>query len=99
MLLLWEQHSQEEDWGFLLIDAQNEFNEDNCMAILWAVQHDWTSGAQFTFNFYHHWATLVVQDLKDESDHFLYSKESVTRGYPLDMITYGIGVLPLIQEL
>ena len=27
--ILWAQHSQEEDWGFLLIDVQNAFNEEN----------------------------------------------------------------------
>ena len=26
MRLLWQQHSQEEDWGFLLIDVRNELN-------------------------------------------------------------------------
>ena len=25
--LLWQKHAQEEDWGFLLIDAHNAFNE------------------------------------------------------------------------
>ena len=25
--LLWQQHDQEEDWGFLLIDAYNVLNE------------------------------------------------------------------------
>ena len=29
MHLLWAQHSQEEDWGFLIIDAWNAFNEEN----------------------------------------------------------------------
>ena len=29
MRLLWAHHSQEEDWGFLLIDAWDEFNEEN----------------------------------------------------------------------
>ena len=27
--ILWQQHSQEEDWGFLLIDACNAINEYN----------------------------------------------------------------------
>ena len=27
--VLWEEHAQEEDWGFLLIDACNVFNEEN----------------------------------------------------------------------
>ena len=50
MRLLWEQHSQEEDWGFLLIDARNDFNQENRTEILLSVQHEWTSGAHFTFN-------------------------------------------------
>ena len=63
--------------------------------MLWTVQHEWPSGAQFTFNCYCHWDTLVVQDLKG-SGHFLQSKEVVTKGDPLEMIVYGIGVLPFI---
>ena len=48
--LQWAQHSQEEEWGFSLIDARNAFNEENRTAMLWAVWHEWPSGAQFTFN-------------------------------------------------
>ena len=33
------------------------------------------------------------------SVHFLHSKEGVTRGDPLAMIYYDIGVIPLIREL
>ena len=52
--LQWAQHSHEEDWGFLLIDTRNEFNEENRTAMLWAVRHEWLGGAQFTFNCYRH---------------------------------------------
>ena len=62
MRLLWAHHSQEEDWGFLLIDVWNAFNEKNQTSTLWAVQHEWPSGVQFTFNCYCHWVTLVVQE-------------------------------------
>ena len=34
MRLLWSQNSQEEDWGFLLIDARNAFNEENRSAMI-----------------------------------------------------------------
>ena len=67
--------------------------------MLWSVWHEWPSGAQFTFNFYRHWATLVVRDTGDRSGHVLHNKEGVTQGDPLAMIAYGIGVLPLIREL
>ena len=99
MRVLWEDHRKEEDWGFLLIDARNAFNEENWKAMLWSVRHEWPSGAQFTFKCYRHWATLVVRDIGDGSGHFLSSKEGVTQGDALAMITYGIGVLPLIWEL
>ena len=56
-------------------------------------------GAQFTFNCYRHWATLVVWDTGDGSCHVLYSKEGMTQGDPLAMIACVIGVLPLIREL
>ena len=97
--VLWEEHQMEEDWVFLLIDAHNAFDEENRTAMLWSVWHEWPSGAQFTFNCYHHWATLVVRDTRDGSGHFLHSKEGVTQGDPLAMIAYCIGVLPLIREI
>ena len=45
MVVLWEEHNQEEDWGFLLIEARNAFNEENRTAMLWAVRNEWRSGA------------------------------------------------------
>ena len=41
----------------------------------------------------------MVRYIGDGSGHFFHSKEGVTQGDPLSMIAYGIGVLPLIQEL
>ena len=98
MRLPWAQHSQEEDWGFLLIDARDAFNVENRTAMLWSAWHEWTSGLQFTFNCYRHWATLVVPNMEDGSGHFLHSKEGVTPGDLLDTIACGIGILPNIRE-
>ena len=67
--------------------------------MLWAVRHEWPGGAQFTFNCYRHWDTLVVRNITDGSGHFLHSKEGMTQGDPLTMIAYDIGVLPLICGL
>ena len=44
MRVLWEEHSQEEEWGFLLIDTQNTLNEENWTAMLWDVWNECPSG-------------------------------------------------------
>ena len=74
MHVLWEEHYQEEDWGFLLIDVRNVFNEENQTAMLWVVWYEWPSAKQFTFNCYRYLSTLVVRDNGDGSGHFLHSK-------------------------
>ena len=96
--LLWHQHAQEEDWGFLLIEARNVLNEDNRTVMLWEVLHKWPSRAQFSFNCYRHWATLVIR-AGDGMVHFLHRKKGATQGDRLAMITYGLGILPLIRDL
>ena len=48
--LQWTQHSQEEEWGFFLIDARDAFNEENRTAMIWDVRYEWPGGTQFTFN-------------------------------------------------
>ena len=40
MRLLWQDYSQEYDWGFLIIDARNKSNEENRTEMLWAVRHE-----------------------------------------------------------
>ena len=90
MHLLWLQHYQEEDWGFLLIDAQNDFDEETQTAMIWEVWYEWSISV--------HWATLVVRN-SEGSGHFLHRKEEMNQGDPVSMIDYGIGVPPLIREL
>jgi hypothetical protein len=53
MHLLWDK-----EWGFLLVGANNAFNEGNQMAMCWTVHHLWPSRAWFTFNCYRYWLTL-----------------------------------------
>ena len=95
---LWDLHQRDEDWGFLLIDAKNAFNELNRTAMLWAVRHEWPSGARFVFNCYRHSSTLVLRGNNGEAN-FLYSKEGVAQGDPPSMFAYGLGILPLIRVL
>jgi hypothetical protein len=95
---MWDEHHMEEEWGFLLVDARNAFNEQNRTGMLWTVRHEWPSGARFAFNCYRHWGTLVIRG-NNGTGVFLFSKEGVTQGDPLAMLCYGLGVLPLIRIL
>ena len=46
--------------GTTLVDVHNGFNELSRLAMLWTVRHRWPAGARFTFNFYKHWAQILL---------------------------------------
>ena len=50
----WDENSTTEDWGFLLVDAKNAFNDINRVEMLWKVRHVWPSGSRSFFNCYCH---------------------------------------------
>ena len=66
--------------------------------MMWAVQDKWPNGPWFEFNWYRHWATLLIRSGNGMS-HLLHIKGGVTQGDPLAMITYDTGIPPLIQDL
>eukprot|EP00957_Ditylum_brightwellii_P090990 6928363-Ditylum_brightwellii.AAC.1 len=92
---MWGEHGEEENWGILLVDAWNAFNEVNQRVMLWNVRHALVAGSQFAFNTYHHWRKLVLCRHKD----LVMSKEGITQGDPLDMILYALAILPIILHL
>ena len=60
MSALFDEHTFEtEQFGFLLIDAANAFNNFSRIQLLWNVRHLWPSGAWFAFNCYKHQSLLV----------------------------------------
>ncbi|CAB9501557.1 expressed unknown protein [Seminavis robusta] len=64
---VWDHHlgssdSLDSDFGFLIIDASNAFNELNRTAMLYTVRHLWPEGARFTFNSYKHWSLVIFHD-------------------------------------
>ena len=95
---LWGENLTSEDWGFFLVDAKNTFNEINRVGMLWTIRHLWPSGARFVFNCYRLWSLLVLRN-RNGTASFLHIIEGVTQEDPLSMITYGIGILPLINSL
>ena len=96
---LWDVHQHDDDWGFLLVDTRNAFNEGNRTAFMWTIRHRWPAGVRFTFNCYRHWAQLLVRSVDGDEGTILFSKEGCTQGDPLAMIVYGIGMLPLVELL
>ena len=94
---IWDEDLTTEDWGFLLVDANNAFNKMYRVGTLWTFRNLWPPGACFVFNCYRHWSLLFLQN-RNGTASFLNSKEGVTQGDPLAMIVYGIGILPLINN-
>jgi hypothetical protein len=67
--------------------------------MVWAVRHEWPSGATFVFNCCKHcWVILILRG-NDGHTVFIFSKDGVTQGDPLSMFAYGMGILPLIRQL
>ena len=95
----WMEKEEEDDWGVLLVDARNAFNEGNRMRMLWTVRHRWPEGARFAFNCYRHWSILCVRARDGSAPGLLHSKEGVTQGDPFSMALYGILLLPLSKLL
>ena len=62
------------------------------------MQHRWPAGARFAFNFYKHWAQLLLGQ-PGEPPVTILSIEGVTQGGPLSMVLYGITLVPLVEEL
>ena len=52
----------------------------------------------FVSNCYKQWDTPMVHNGQDSMS-FVLSREGVTQGDPLSMVTYGLGILPLIGHI
>ena len=74
---LWDENLSTEEWGFLLADAKNTFNEIHRVGMLWTVRHIWPSVAPFAFNCYRHWSSLVLKNSNGTAS-ILHSREGVT---------------------
>eukprot|EP00957_Ditylum_brightwellii_P059953 4551817-Ditylum_brightwellii.AAC.1 len=83
--------------GTTLVDARNGFNELSQYAMLWTVRHRWQAGARFVFNCYRHWALLIIH--QPGQDPVVHSKEEVTQGDPQAMVTYGITLVLLAEQI
>ena len=65
--------------GTTIVDAHNGFNELSRLAMLWTVRHRWPEGERFAFNFYRHWAQLLLRQ-PGEPPVKILSREGVTQG-------------------
>ena len=76
--LMWQDHDQENKWGVPIIYVRNVFNEENQTSMLLIVWYEWTSDAQYNFNFYFHQYILVIWD-EGGMNQFLQSKNGWTK--------------------
>ena len=74
---LWEDVAEMEEWGFLLVDAEHVFNTDNHITTCWKTRYKWTSGAQFSHNYYCIQTILLIHVEDGYDAYFLISCEGV----------------------
>ena len=77
----------------LLVDATNAFNTLNCQAALLNIHSLCPPLAKILTNTYRSDVQLYIDG------ETLYSCEGTTQGDPLAMAIYGIGILPLVNQL
>ena len=58
---IWDAKLSTEDWGVLLVDSKNGFNEINQIGVLSVIRHLWPSRARFFFNCYCHWSLIILR--------------------------------------
>mmetsp|Transcript_12177 Transcript_12177/g.17627 ORF Transcript_12177/g.17627 Transcript_12177/m.17627 type:complete len:118 (-) Transcript_12177:32-385(-) len=78
MQTLWDYFGDGKEWGILLVDARNAFNEINRKGMLWNICHSWARGSCFAFNCYHHFKMLVLGSGGDDGIKVILSCEGVT---------------------
>ena len=61
----WLLNKESETIGSMLVDAHNGFNEMCHLVIRWNLRHLWPAGARFAFNFYKHWALILLRQPGD----------------------------------
>ena len=83
---------------FLLVDAENCFNNLSRYGMLWTVRHRWRKLSKFTFDCYRHEIRLVCRQ-PGGTDDIILSKEGVTQSDHLTMSLYGLALLTLADLL
>ena len=95
----WEAQASEPDYGFLMVDAKNAFNELDRNMMLYVLRYLWPQGARYVYNCYKHWSLVLYHDSTAGTAFTLYSATGVVQGCPLSMYTYALTLVPLITRL
>ena len=86
-------------FGVTLVDADNAFNRLNLYKALDTVARRWPGAARFAFNRYRHYHRTYVRTDPGKPPIIILRKEGVAQGCVLGMLIYGVGLLPLSEEL
>ena len=86
-------------FGAMLVDAANAFNVICRYLMLWNVKFRWHKGSRFAFNRYRHHNIVIIRRNPGQAPYKILSKEGVAQGCVLGMILYGIGLMPLAEQM
>ena len=57
---IWDDNFSTDNWVFLIVGTEKDFNEIKKIGMLWTVCHVWPSVARFVFNCYRQWSSIVL---------------------------------------
>ena len=86
-------------FGAGLFDAQNALGELNRYRMMHTVVHRWNKGSMFAMNRYQLFGIVYVRDEPGKLHIILHCNEGIPQGYGLFMFSYGVGLIPLSENI
>ena len=87
-----------EPGGMTLYDAHNGFSNLIRLEILYMLSHHWPDWGQLDFNWYKHWAQLLLHQNRQQTA-ILIIREGVAQEQHLSMLLYQINLTSLAEDL
>ena len=78
MKSLHDANAGNDNWGILLLDASDVFNEGDVKMMAWTVRHLWPTGSRFVFNLHRHHSKPIMHGAAAKRSFLLDCREGTS---------------------